>query len=477
LRRREAEARCPGLVVLDADPAAEAREFEPVARAVEAISPRLVLDRPGLLGLPTRGPARYFGGDEKLAAAVVDAVRAVGVEDVRTGVADGAFASRLAARRSTVVQPGGTPAFLAPWPVSVLGDGPDGGDLVSLLDRLGLRTLGAFAALPPPAVLARFGTGGLACHRLASGEDEHPPSTTVPPADLVESCELDPPADRVDTAMFAAKALGDRLLDRLDALGLACVRVVVEAETEHGEHLARTWRHEGALTAAALAERVRWQLEGWLTATGGLSGGLTLLRLVPDQVIPATGRQLGFWGGDAAAADRAARALARVQGLLGPEQVVTPVVQGGRTPSERIRWLPWGEPREPAPDRPVGPIAGPVRMETPPWPGALPGPAPARVLDPAPEVSLLDAADRPVRLSARGEPSAPPARVQAAVLPNGGGAVHAWAGPWAQDVRWWDPCARARRAYWQVVVGDGPHAVAGLIRVESGRATLDALYD
>ena len=167
----------------------------------------------------------------------------------------------------------------------------------------------------------------------------------MPPPDLEERCELDPPAERVDAVAFVAKGLADRLLDRLAARGLACTQVVVEAESEHGESLARAWRHDGALTAVALAERVRWQLEGWLTATGGLSGGLTMLALVPDQVIPASGRQLGFWGGDAAAAERAGRVLARIQGLLGPEHVVTAVAQGGRTPAERIRWVPWGEPR------------------------------------------------------------------------------------------------------------------------------------
>src|SRR5207253_2405381 len=52
------------------------------------------------------------------------------------------------------------------------------------------------------------------------------------------------------------------------------------------------------------------------------SGGLVLLRLTPDEVGPDDGRQLGFWGGDRAAAERAARALARVQGVLGPESVL-----------------------------------------------------------------------------------------------------------------------------------------------------------
>jgi protein ImuB len=489
LRRREAEARCPGITVVEVDPAADARAFEPVARAVEDLTPRLVIERPGVLAFPTLGPSRYFGGDEQLVARVLGAVRAVGVTEARAGIADSVFAARLAARRGVVVAPGETPAFLAPWPVGTVGDE----DLAGVLCRLGLRTLGAFAEIPAPAVLARFGPDGRRAHRLAHGEDEHPPALTAPPPDLVEVCELDPPAERVDQAAFAAKALADRLLDRLAARGLACTQVVVEAETEHGEHLARGWRHEGALTAATLAERVRWQLDGWITATSGLSGALTLLRLVPDQVIPATGRQLGFWGGDAAAADRAARVFARVQGLLGPEHVVTPVPQGGRTPDERVRWVPWGEPREPEPGKPVGPpsaawlsgsdrsaegdrgkrVSGPVTSERPAWPGAVPGPAPARVLSPPLPAALLDADGRPVTVSSRGDVSGAPAELRCDALPHRGGTVTAWAGPWAQDVRWWDRRAGARRVHWQVVVGE----VACLVRVERGATMLDALYD
>ncbi len=467
LRRREAEARCPGITIVELDAAADARAFEPVARAVERLTPRLVIDRPGVLAFPTRGPSRYFGGDAGLVAHVLEAVLAEGIDDARAGIADGGFAARLAARRARIVPPGETPAFLAGWPVGALGDET----LAGVLGRLGLRTLGAFAALPAPAVLARFGPEGIGAHRLARGEEEHPPALTVPPPDLVEACELDPPAERVDEAAFAAKGLADRLLGSLAERGLACTQVVVEAETEHGEHLARAWRHEGALTPAALTERVRWQLDGWITGGLGeraaagdrLTGGLTLLRLTPDQVIPARGRQLGFWGGDAAAVDRAAHVFARVQGLLGPEHVVTPVAQGGRTPVERVRWVPWGEPREPGPRRPLQPA----------WPGAVPGPSPARVLEPPPPAELLDSRGQPVTVSSRGEASAPPAVLRCDALPRRGGEITAWAGPWAQDVRWWDRRGWARRVHWQIVMGE----VACLVRVERGQATLDALYD
>lgn len=484
LRRREAEARCPGLAVGEAAPAAEARAFEAVARAVETVTPRMVLERPGRLAFPTRGPSRYFGGDAALAERVGRLVAAAEVPDARIGVADGAFAARLAARVAApggahLVVPGGSPAFLADWPVTVL-DVPDLPGLPDLLIRLGLRTLGAFAALPASAVLARFGAAGARAHRDAAGREDHATPVGPVPPDLVETAELDPPATRVDEVAFVAKGLADRLLGRLEALGRSCTEVVVEVETVAGEHRARRWRHDGALTPAALVGRVRWQLDGWCTpgpdgadgpgADGFATGGITVLRLRPEQVAPATGRQLGLWGGDAAARDRADRALARVQGLLGHDAVLTACPGGGRTPAERVRWIPWGDAR-PAPD------------PGPPWPGTVPGPAPARVFVPGTPAELRDPAGRPVTVTGRGEATARPGWLACAALPGGGGPVRDWAGPWIHDVRWWDRAGRRRRALWHVVVADGTAdapadaAVACLVGIEGGRAVVEALYD
>ena len=507
LRRREAEARCAGLVVLAADTddgaGTEARAFEVVVRVVEHLVPLLALHHPGELSFATRGPSRYFGGDDALAARVLDALATVGIADATVGIAEGTFAAGLAAGSDTsatparvhVVPRGDTVAFLADWPVSVLASvldasygTPSGGvgdALVDLFARLGLRTLGQLGALPVSAVAARFGPPGLLAHRLARGEPGHEPVARAVPVELVETIELDPPATRVDEAAFAAKALADRLLGRLDAMGACCTRVMVEAETEHGERLTRCWRHEGALTPATLVARVRWQLEAWLVASDAgvaapgatvddaaaaelVTGGLAVLRLAPDDVVPATGRQLGFWGGDPTAADRAGRALARVQSLLGPDAVATAVPVGGRTPLERVRWVPWGEAPSPAGGRAAD--GGDA-----PWPGAVPGPAPARVFDaPVPAV-LLDATGLPVSVSGRGEASAPPARLDCAALPGGGGAVVVWAGPWAHDLRWW--AQRRRRVLWQVVVDTPGTEVACLVALERGRAAVEALYD
>src|SRR5207248_3415252 len=144
---------------------------------------------------------------------------------------------------------------------------------------------GPRAALPPPSVLARFGADGLRAHRLAGGEDERPIAARISPPELDVSAQLDPPVERVETAVFAARGLAHQLCDELSARGLALSCLRVEAETEHGETLVRRWRLEGA-TPLALAERVRWQLDGWLSNPHSPTAGLTLLRLAPEAVLP-----------------------------------------------------------------------------------------------------------------------------------------------------------------------------------------------
>ena len=493
-RRRDAQSRCPEVLILEHDPAAGARAFEPVAASLEALTPRIEITYPGACAFPTRGPARYHGGDQALArrAAALVSHTLGGRAPVRVGVADGPFAATLAARRhrraapvarsedmALVVPPGESPAFLAPIPVTVLADegGPAGAALVDVLERLGVRTLGALAALPVAEVVGRFGAEGLRAHRLAGGEDGRPPVTAPPPADWTLVAELDPPAERVEAAAFVARGLADDLHRRLAETGSACTRLVVGAETEHGETHERVWRTEGTFSALAIADRVRWQLEGWVGGVDNAhrpSGGLTRIWLAPEEIVPAGGRQLALsTGGPGAvdpieAGDRASRALARVQGLLGMDAVRVPEWRGGRGPGERVGLVPVAasdvtEPR---------PAARPAWVAEP-WPGTVPAPAPASVHIPPLPVEVVDDAGRPVAVGGRGEVSAAPAAVAAGDR-SGRRPVAAWAGPWPCDERWWDPETHRRRARLQVTTADG---TAYLLVVEAGRWSVEATYD
>ncbi len=466
LRRREAQGRCPQLVVVEHDATRDARAFEPVVAAVSELAPGVEVVRSGVCALAARGPARYYGGEEhggELVAAerlVEHVAQACGVE-AQIGVADGVFAAVLAARAGRVVEPGGTKAFLAGLTISAIGRPP----LVDLLRRLGIRTLGDFAALPAADVLARFGCDAALAHRLAAGNDDQPLAPERLPPDLDVAETFDDPVERVDAAAFAARALAERLQSKLAGHGLACTRLGIEARTEAGEELHRTWRHDGLLSAAGIADRVRWQLDGWLTGTSrgvlaAPTAGIVHLRLVPDGVLPDGGLQLGLWGDAGEERDRAHRAMTRVQGLLGPDAVLMGVPSGGRWPSEQVRLVPWGDERVPA--RPV----------EPPWPGRVPAPAPATVHPEPVPATVCDAAGEPVAVDGRLVVSAAPARVA-----FGGAdpvAVVGWAGPWPVDERWWAPAEARRSARFQLVLADGRAVLAALAR---GRWTIEALYD
>jgi protein ImuB len=353
---------------------------------------------------------------------------------------------------------------------------------VDVLERLGLVTLGRFARLERTDVLARFGHCGMLAHALARGTESSRVSLEDLPADVGVSACFDPPAESVDQVGFMAKTLATELHSGLESRGLGCTRVLVVAETELGERVERYWRDEGTLDAAGVAQRARWQLEGWLSRGHTVNrqrGGVLRLELFADQVVPANGRQLGLWGGDTGAPERAERGIARLVAMLGPDAVVVPRSHGGRSPRERYRMVPVGstelgttELGDPAGPEGVGEsvTVGPGAIDAP-WPGSLPKPAPVLVWPDPQLVELCDSRGHMVGVNGRGVLSGVP--VSAVVAGGPRWDIRSWAGPWCIDERWWDPTGHRRRARLQVLVDSGAH----LLTLESGQWRLEATYD
>ena len=107
----------------------------------------------------------------------------------------------------------------------------------------------------------------------------------------------------------------------------------------------------------------------------------------------------------------------------------------------------------------------------PPWPGRLPGLAPAIVHQPPLPALMVDEEGNPVTVGSRGTASARPARLRV-----GAGAlieIGTWAGPWPVEERWWDGGGR-RRARFQVCTVDG---AAYLLAREGRRWWVEATYD
>ena len=546
------------MVVVDVSDS-EARDCESVAAVLEQFAPLVEALRPGLHALGARGPSRYFGGEQALAElvarAVADAVPSASRAGV--GVADGLFAAGLAARVAAgtsrtlaaagtsrtlaarvaagtsgplvarvshtqwravrlsastavlVVPPrqgrqflAGLPSVSLSDPVSPLHPGENGTEtLLDVLWRLGIRTLGDLAALSEADVLGRFGWPGLLAHRLACGLDDRPLQAEASGDDAGAEAEIDPPADRIETVAFMARSLADAMVAGLARDGLDCVCIDITAESNSGHASRRRWRHELRFNAAAVVDRVRWQLEGWYRSPERPTGPVTLIRITPSVVAPADGRQLGMWGARSEADERAARALARLQGLLGAGAVTVPRLAGGRRPADTGRRVPLH-----AAEADAGPAQDPSTADVnggkgkkgkgcksaksavtrarkvkagkaaesadAPWPGRLPPPQPAVVLDRPEPITVTDCGGDPVTVSGRGEVSAAPWQVTDST--GRSRAVVAWAGPWPLDERWWRPSARRRQARFQMVLDDGS---AHLCVLEAGRWQREATYD
>ena len=468
-RRRAAQAACPELEVIHHDPDRDAREFEPVVRALADIAPRIEIVEPGWASVVARGPSRYFGGDEALADHLVETISPLA--PVAVGVADGRSAATIAARvaartdrRAIVVEPGGSAEFVHRLPTGWLVDlGDATPDLVDLFARLGLRTFGDLAALEPADVVARFGVEGMVAHRVASGADDRLPASTDPPPEWWAEHAFDEPIQQLETVVFVAKRLADALVERLTADGRVCSRLVVTVETEHGERSERAWYRAHGLSAVAMVERVRWQLDGWVARPGAITGGVVLVRLIPDEVRQDDGVQIRLWGERSQADHDAGRSIVRLTGLAGETAVCVPVWNGGRLPSERYDW---------APAASLDPDDAAARSSPAdePWPGSLPAPSPTIVHDPPVRVDVLGHDGVSLRVDGRGEISGEPAEL---LLVDERYEVRAWAGPWPLDQRWWSADRARRLARLQIVTSDG---AAHLVAIERQRWMLLATY-
>lgn len=562
-RRREAQERCPELSVVVEDRLSDARAFAKVAAVVAEFTPGVEVTRPGMCAIPVRGPARYFGGEEALAERMIAAVEAAvgqgailggdkaslanpslanpslaSVGQCRIGIADGARAAELAAGVGIRIEPGGTAAFLGPMPVGVLRLP----ELSDLLVRLGIPTLAAFARLPETAVQARFGRVGAAAQLFARGLADRPLLLGDPVLDLAVEEEFCPPIGRVDAVGFAASNPAEELCARLSRYGRDATCVSITFTSEDGEVLTRLWRAERPFTVRSLLERVRWQLEGWLAprAVGSDRGEgeieVVRVRLAVEESFSHRDRQLDLFGGEGEADSRAARGLARVQGILGHEEVLMATLRGGRGPHDQVRLSAWGSPvGEIGQDRPAqssrsGDAGGdrrgqgpptrsrrrvssrvPGACETPPpFPGRLPVPAPSLVYLVPLLVEVRDRKGRAVTVSGRGEVSASPALLcpidsqvmrlfrgpissKRAVLVSRGVSpegtelksaevkgigleigIVAWSRVWPADERWWDQAEHRRRVRIQVLLADES---AHLLVLEHGRWGIEASYD
>lgn len=484
IREREAQSRCPELQLKAHDPEVDLRMFTPVVAALRELVPEVEVIRPGLCAMRGRGPERYYGSEAAAAVALLGVASDFACPDARIGIADGVFAAEQAAR-SVATAPGvtaphtqvrivpthETARFLSPIPIE-RAVAPQFADTLS---SLGIRTLGALAALPEAAVRERFGHAGLIARDRATGShvaaafgsSEIQPQS--PERDFAAELAFEPPLDNADQLAFACVTLAERFAQDLISEFLVCTSLRIELTDDIGVRHERIWSHPSRFTAADIVNRIRWQTAGMPQPSstsashrhgsqpgsrpthslpphpGALedraNGGISLVRISPVHTDRAAAHEPGLWNTEPD--ERVHHHLSRLQSKLGHTGVGTMELSGGRLLKERQRFVPWNTGRT-APSS-SGRLGSPRarasaelehRVGNGPWPGALTGPSPSKVFPQPLPAQLISATGRDITIDRDDLLETAPARLRVqGEVPDG--VVRAWSRPWPVRERWW----------------------------------------
>ncbi|HEV2038077.1 MAG TPA: hypothetical protein VGQ96_05655, partial [Candidatus Eremiobacteraceae bacterium] len=220
---KQARAACPGLVVVARNEKAERDATNELLEALESCSPCLEALRPGVYFFDAKG---LPGGETAAIGSAVALATTLGFR-ASAAVADDKFSAYCAALTSggcSIVPPGGSAAFLAPLPVSLLSLAP--GD-AERFDMLGLRLLGQIAALPTAPLAARFGERAREYAGCARGESREPLRPRRMQTVYEERFAFDSAIDRLEPLFFALRGCIAGIAGRLAGAAHVCDRVEI----------------------------------------------------------------------------------------------------------------------------------------------------------------------------------------------------------------------------------------------------------
>jgi len=353
MRPAEARALCADLVELPWDDVAIEAAITEASAALLSASPQVtpVDGAPGLWWVGASG-FDPVGGERALAVELLRVAKrwhprprvaiAGSCVAARAATWAGASFDPRASERSLVhvVPVGHDAAYLAPAPLALV---PMDEELRAALHALGLRTVGALAALTAEDVERRWGDAGIRAWRLARADDLRRPVLARVETQPAVEVELASPSSTMEPVLFLVRAALDRLVQQLVAHGRAAAAVAITLTlddargalvSEPVHTVTREVRPARPLARVApLFERCRALLDRWT-----LSAPVCAVRVAIVAAAPLTGEQgdlLSASWRDIGAADAA---IERLRSELGTDAIVRAVYQDTHLPEKAGVW-------------------------------------------------------------------------------------------------------------------------------------------
>jgi protein ImuB len=411
-----------------------------IERVARDFSPRVERRRDAVVVIDLSGLERLIGPPHAIAGELGNAAPGVHVAIAATSVA--AYLLACARAGVTVAEAGTERGALAPLRLDLLRELNAPADLLETLERWGIRTLGDFAALPPPALSARLGQDGIRWQRVARGDDARPLVPSHPEERFEAMLDLEWPVDAIEPLAFVLTRLLDGLCAQLERRDRAVAALTVRLR----DAVSRQWQSRRLELPSAMRDPrtlrtlICLDLEGHPPEAG--------IDRVAVFVEPTPGRigQGSLLARPAIAPEEAATLMARLRALMGHDRCGTPQLVDTHRPGA----FAMGDWRgEDTASRSTFPYAGP----TVPLRGTLRRTAESslrRLRHPVP-ARVVTEDGRPVRVitDRRGWE---------------GGRVLQASGPWRSSGDWWTPDPWNHQE-WDVTLSDG-----GRYRIHQSRA-------
>ena len=223
---------CSTLRLIEPDPVHYDERFANLLSALTEVSPVVEAAELGLAYVGVDGLEGIYGSREKIIEALKKTLECWNVG--RIGLGPGKFIAWVAASRTKpgeaiVVPVGEEQKFLASQPVSVLPLDPD---THRRLRQLGIRSLGALAALPEAAVTAQFGALGKRLWRLAAGRIAEPVAGSIAPEPIVAALTFFTPVGERELLVHSLDQLIARALKHPRRIGWRVHAVRLRADLE-----------------------------------------------------------------------------------------------------------------------------------------------------------------------------------------------------------------------------------------------------
>ena len=327
---RQAEHMCPHATLLSSDPVAANGLRERIAAALYDLAPCVEVRVEGIAWLDLEGVP---SPSESIREARRRLRTAVGREP-RLGFGPGPFSARLAAARARpgrLLKIDDPRAFLAPLPTRELWLDDE---QMERLDLLGLRTLGAVAAIGPRELESQLGREGRRAVLLARGLEPDQLTPWQPPMFTSAHRQFEPPVQDREALLFVARALCGDLSEELGLRGAGAKQMRLRLICEDSDVEAResVVRHPLSSAAELFGLAGSW-IKSWQPHAPITEMWIEL------PVLEAAGRrQLRLWTGGDGNSDEVSAALERLQERHGDAVVrkPRPVLPSSPIPSQRF---------------------------------------------------------------------------------------------------------------------------------------------